>query len=179
MRAAQDFDAIDVPQVEHGAKGGAEIHVVEVEADAGFEGEGKVVLSDPADVGDRRLAAAGARLLQRHIGSELIQIDDVGEGMRLQLISADRRERDRDSLQIFRSVAGGDCDLREFVARLGHRQRLRSLLGNLIRAACAGAQGDAQHAGRTPPTPGGHLCDAAMRIVNFLWLDTLSRWAPL
>ena len=52
LRAAQDFDAIEIEQIEQRAGQRGQVDVVDVQADARFQREVEIGLADAADVGD-------------------------------------------------------------------------------------------------------------------------------
>uniref|UniRef100_A0A0N5A6Y3 NAD-specific glutamate dehydrogenase n=1 Tax=Parastrongyloides trichosuri TaxID=131310 RepID=A0A0N5A6Y3_PARTI len=53
LRPAQDLDALDIEDVQHGALRAGHIDVVDIEADAGLEAPQRVLLADAADEGDQ------------------------------------------------------------------------------------------------------------------------------
>src|SRR3546814_5575826 len=69
LRPAQDFDALDVVDVEHRGLGAVQIDVVEIDADALFEARDRVLLADAADAGAERRVRA-ARDFERGVRSE-------------------------------------------------------------------------------------------------------------
>ena len=62
LRAAQDFDPIDVVDVEHRRLRAVEVDVVEIDADAVFEAGDRILLADAADEGGERRVGAARRL---------------------------------------------------------------------------------------------------------------------
>src|SRR6185437_10919315 len=59
LRALQDFDAVHVEQLLVRTDGARQVHAVEVDADAGVQVEGKIVLADAADRGRENRSIAG------------------------------------------------------------------------------------------------------------------------
>jgi hypothetical protein len=110
LRAAQHFDALDVVHVEQGALRTRDVHVVQVDTDAGLEAPQRVVLADAADIGVDR---AGGRTPGIHFDVRGVR-GDVFERANVllqQLLGSERGDRDRDVLQALFAPSGRDGDL--------------------------------------------------------------------
>src|SRR3546814_5533601 len=76
LRPSQDFDALDVVDVEHRGLGAVQIDVVEIDADALFEARDRVLLADAADEGAERRVRA-ARDFERGVRGRRANVGDV------------------------------------------------------------------------------------------------------
>ena len=76
LRAAQDFDALDVEHVKDGALRTVEIDVVDIDADTGFETGNRILLADTADEGGEGGIGA-ARDFERDVRGDFRDFSDV------------------------------------------------------------------------------------------------------
>ncbi len=113
LRTAQHFDAVDVEQVEHRAQQDAVVDVIDVDADARFEGEAAVVLADAADVGLRDGAEARGTLHAHDVRRERGDIGDRGGAASLKLLGVHGGDGDRRLLQTLLAELRGDHHLFE------------------------------------------------------------------
>ena len=146
LRSAQDFDALDIEQVEICAGQARIVDIVDVEPHAGLESRIEIGLAEAADVGDHRFAEGGRLGTQVHARRIVQDIRELGRALRLDLLRRERRDRDRRVLQFLLAVLRGHHD---FFKLLG-----------LVRRGC-GDDGPAEPcakrreaAWRTPPQVG-------------------------
>ncbi|MNE43756.1 hypothetical protein D3C80_1379480 [compost metagenome] len=125
LRPAQDFDALDVEDVQNRRLRTGDIDIIHIEADARLEAPQRVLLADAADEGDQGRVGAPRRL-QRQAGRRTGQFGDVRRALLFQLLGRESRDGDRHVLQGFFATAGGDDHVVD-----GRGLRLgRSLLGH-------------------------------------------------
>ncbi len=105
LRALEDLDAVDVQQVLVRADRAREVHAVEVDADAGVEVEGEVVLPDTADGRGEHRAVTGE-------GRAGVEVD----------VRRDVRQR-LDVVQALAPAASGPCRRKWQWARPGRSVR--------------------------------------------------------
>ena len=115
LRSAQHLHVGDVAQRHRGADGVADVHVVDVEADARIDRGGGIGLADAADEHLRGGVVARERRvvgelqvrhhLVEHVGAEHLPVFERAAG--------ERGDRDRRLLQVFLDLAGGDDDFLE------------------------------------------------------------------
>ena len=118
LRTAQDFDALEVEQVEQRAGQRGQVDVVDVQADARFQREVEVGLADAADVGDEA-GAVGLRLRREEdVGRLRGDFVDAGLAARLEHVAGDRGDGERRFLQILAAELRGHDDFFELVCLL-------------------------------------------------------------
>ncbi|MNE54041.1 hypothetical protein D3C80_1487990 [compost metagenome] len=137
MRTAQDFDALEVQQVELAAADTAVIDVVDIDADGRVEGLQRVRLADAADIDVGRVRRAAA-LNQVQVRHRALQIRDLLRARALQRLAAEGREGQRGLLRRFLGAAGRDDDVLDAGGRL--RVLRPGVLG-------IGGRGDCAHGG--------------------------------
>ncbi len=115
LRTAQHFDALDVEQIEHGTGRAREHDVVHIDRHAGLEYRLEVGEADAANVGYEGRAVAGTERIDRDVGRELADVDDVRGVAQLQRLARDCRDGERGLLQEFLAEPGGDDDFFETV----------------------------------------------------------------
>ena len=109
MRTAQDFDPVDIINVEHGALRTVEIDVVDIDADTGFKTGNRVLLANAANEGgQRRIGATGH--FQGDVRRGVGDGDNVQRAHALEIFTGHGRHRKRHVLQRFLAAAGGDGD---------------------------------------------------------------------
>src|SRR6185312_833774 len=118
LRSAEYLHAVDVGEIEDGPKHGAEIHVVDVEADTRLEGVLEVVLSDAADRNEGRFAEAGASRLDVDVRSGVRDVGHVHVTASVYLLCGDGGDRNGRRLQVLALEASGNDDFAQaFVCR--------------------------------------------------------------
>ncbi|MND89640.1 hypothetical protein D3C80_817040 [compost metagenome] len=177
LRSAQDFQTLDVEDVQHRALRAGHIDVVDIEADAGLEAPQRILLADAADeTGQGGVGAA--RNLDRGVRGLLLQGGDVGGAGLFQTLGADGGDGDRDVLQRLFTAAGGDDD----VVDAGHLFGFR-LLGEARRCAQRGRDEDAGHQRQTQLSCRSHSRFLSRRgrlvAADLSWSDGDPRTAPL
>ena len=116
LRTAQNFDPLDVVDVEHRGLRAIEINVVEIKADALFEARYRVLLPDPADKGGERRVGP-ARGFDGDVRGGRADVGDVQGALTCQLLASKSSDGDRDVDQQFVAAPRGDDDVG--LARLG------------------------------------------------------------
>ena len=102
LRAFQDFDPVHVEQLLVRADGARQVNAVDVDADAGVQVEGKIILANAADRGREngtvaREGRAGVEVDARRQVADRTHIDEVAA---LQSLRGKCRDRDRHVLNI-------------------------------------------------------------------------------
>ncbi|MNQ79182.1 hypothetical protein D3C85_941160 [compost metagenome] len=143
LRSAQDFQTLDVEDVQHRALRAGHIDVVDIEADAGLEAPQRILLADAADEAGQGGVGA-ARNLDRGVRGLLLQGGDVGGAGLFQTLAADGGDGDRHVLQRFFAAARRDDDVVDAGSLLGLR-----LLGEGRGRAKRGRDEDAGHQRQT------------------------------
>ncbi|MNQ44173.1 hypothetical protein D3C85_579200 [compost metagenome] len=177
LRPAQDFQPLDVEDVQDRALRTGHINVVDIEADPRLEAPQRVLLADAADeAGQGRVGAA--RDLDRGVRGLLLQGGDVGGASLFQSLGADGGDGDRHVLQRLFTATGGDDD----VVDAGHLFGFR-LLGEARRCAQRGRDEDAGHQRQTQLSCRSHsrFLSTRGRLVaaDLCWPDGGPRMAPL
>ena len=123
LRTAQDFDALDIIDIQHGGLRAVEIDIVEIDADALFEARNGVLLADPADEGRQRRIGRTAGF-ESDVGHALADIGNVERAAPRKLFAADcgngHRHVDQPLLAPARGddddiVVGSGCGLGDFI----------------------------------------------------------------
>jgi hypothetical protein len=127
LRTAEHFDALDIVNIQQRALRTRDVHVVDVNADAGLEAPQRVVLSHAANVGIDG-AAGGAAGVDLDVRRERGHVFQCAHILGLQLIGGQRGNRHRHILQAFCTAARRDYDAfdagyRCLLAGLGLGQR--------------------------------------------------------
>lgn len=122
LRAAQDFDALEVDEVEDGTLHLADVHAVDVHAHRRLPEQGWVGGHRPAD-GDLGRGRVAGRLADLHVGCNRRQVGHVGDAARFELAFGDRRGGDRHVPQLLGAALRRDLDLLHlaFVGARGSR----------------------------------------------------------
>src|SRR5690606_25356168 len=115
-----------------------DVHVVDVDADAGLEGRVEVGGADAADVGGDGRAEHGALLLQRDAGRLVGDLGDVRLAAGFHQLRGDGGDRERRVLQVLLPELRGDDD---FVQRLDLFGRERRAGGSRDARRDGGADG--------------------------------------
>ena len=107
---------VDVAQVHPGSDGGADVDIIDIQADARIYGRSRIGLADAADEDLGRCVVSG----ERRVGSELQIGNDLRELVRLkylallECIAAHGRNGDRRVLQVLPDLACSDGDLLQY-----------------------------------------------------------------
>ena len=116
LRPAQHLHVVDVAQVHPGSDGGADVDIIDIQADARIYGRSRIGLADAADEDLGRCVVSG----ERRVGSELQIGNDLRELVRLkylallECIAAHSRNGDRRLLQVLPDLACSDGDLLQY-----------------------------------------------------------------
>ena len=146
LRAAQDFDALDVEHVKDGALRTVEIDVVNIDADTGFETGNRVLLADTADEGGERGVGA-TRDFERNVRGNFRDFGDVCDAEFGEQVAIKGGDRQWHVDEVLFAALGGDDDRAE--AALGLCTGVIVGLGESRRERCqrAGCQSDQRDAG--------------------------------
>src|SRR5256884_6598111 len=117
LRAAQHLHIVDVAQVHPGSDGGADVDIIDIQADARIYGRSRIGLADAADEDLGRCVVSG----ERRVGSELQIGNDLRELVRLkylallECIAAHSRDGDRRGPQGIPHLTSSDLDLLQYI----------------------------------------------------------------
>src|SRR5690606_7978217 len=128
LRPAQDLDAVDVEQLNHRPRQGRVVDVVDVDPDAGLDGEIEIRLPDAADERDHRLTVGLPTGLEDHVRRLRGDVHDVRLAARLEHRRIDGRDRDGRVLNVRLAELGRDDDLFELPPTLLRWLRARTRL---------------------------------------------------
>ena len=118
LRAAQNFHAVQVVQVECGPQRGREIHVVDIDADTGLAGrQVEVALSDAANERGIRFTVCGGVLEHRDVGRNVRDVDQVRHVPLFHRLGVHRGDGDRGLLQLLLAELCRDDDFLKRVRR--------------------------------------------------------------
>src|SRR5437016_7842038 len=173
LRSAQDFDALDIEQVEICAGQAWIVDIVDVEPHAGLESRIEIRLAEATDVGDDRFAEGGRLGTQVHARRVVQDIRELGRALRLDLLRRERRDRDRRVLQFLLAVLRGHDDLGKLCGRLW---RLC-----VLRHSEAAAQCTKRHKAAQPKPQGGNQARKPLHLTSPLddWRPASYRNVPL
>src|SRR5690606_28839757 len=108
LRTAQDFDPVEIEQVEHRTHHDAVIDVVDIHADTGLQGEVGIVLAYAANEYGGAVKCCAA-LRYGDVRSDIGAVRHAAHRLAFEGFTADRRDRDRLVLQpLFTELRGDD-----------------------------------------------------------------------
>ncbi len=107
LRAPNDFDAVEVQQVEDRALWAAVVDTVDIDRHAGLERQDVVAQAHAPDEGGKGGAPACAEGADHRIGHRAGQVGDVGLAHGFDLLAGDGADRQRSLLQLGGAELGG------------------------------------------------------------------------
>ena len=115
MRTPQDFDALQIEQIEQRSRQRGQVDVVDIQADTRLQREIEVGLADAPDVGDEARAVRLRLRGQEDAGCLCRHFVDAGLAARLQHVAGDGGDGQRRFLQVFAAELRRDGDFFELV----------------------------------------------------------------
>ena len=113
LRSSQDFDAVDVDQVQHVAGGAADVNAVYVHRNTGVGYRRVICLPDSAneDLADGAGTGRRRRLVELQVRNDVSQLIHGMDLSRLEFCAGQSGHGDRNFLQTLFASPGGDDDV--------------------------------------------------------------------